>query len=60
LKSKFTQRRYRAPKRCLRVVQATSTGWADKKNAGDLRQALWQEQKMQDCEQELSLAGFHA
>jgi hypothetical protein len=46
MKSKFTQRRYRAPKRSSSVMcKPQKQGWADKKTFTDLRRAVAQEQE---------------
>jgi len=57
MKSKFTQRRYRAPKRSsCAMCKPQQRGWADKKTLGDLRRAIGQEQQIRDWEQRLSSA----
>jgi hypothetical protein len=51
MKSKFTQRRYRAAKRSsCAMCKPQQRGWADKKNATDLRQAIKQEQEIREWE----------
>jgi hypothetical protein len=49
MKSKFTQRRYRAPKRSsCAMCKPQKRGWADKKTSGDLRRAIGQEQQIRE------------
>jgi hypothetical protein len=49
MKSKLTQRRYRAPKRsACGLCKPEQRGWADKKTPRDLRRAIGQEQEMQE------------
>jgi len=51
LKSKFTQRRYRAPKRsACALCKPHQQGWADKKTFNDLRRAVAQEQQIRELE----------
>jgi len=51
MKSKFTQRRYRAPKqRACGLCKPQQRGWADKKTAGDLRRAIAHEQQIRELE----------
>jgi hypothetical protein len=46
MKSKFTQRRYRAPKRSsCAMCKPQKQGWADKKTFADVRQAVAHEQE---------------
>jgi hypothetical protein len=52
MKSKMTQRRYRAPKRsACGLCKPQQRGWADKRTPADVRRAIGQEQEMWDCEQ---------
>ena len=49
MKTKFTQRRYRAPKRSsCAMCKPQQRGWADKKTPGDLRRAVAHEQEIRD------------
>jgi len=51
MKSKITQRRYRAPKRSsCAMCKPQQRGWADKKTPGDLRRAIAQEQQIREWE----------
>jgi len=51
MKSKFTQRRYRAPKRSsCAMCKPQQRGWADKKTPGDLRRAIGQERQIREWE----------
>jgi len=51
MKSKFTQRRYRAPKRsACAMCKPQQRGWADKKTPGDLRRVIAQEQQIREWE----------
>jgi hypothetical protein len=51
MKTKAVQRRYRAPKRsACGLCKPQQRGRADKKNAADLRQAIRQEQEIQEWE----------
>jgi hypothetical protein len=51
MKSKFTQRRYRAPKRrACGLCKPQKQGWADKKTVADLRRAIAQDQQIRECE----------
>jgi hypothetical protein len=51
MKSKFAQRRYRAPKRSsCAMCKPQQRGWADKKTPGDLRRAIGQEQQIREWE----------
>jgi hypothetical protein len=51
MKSKFTQRRYRAPKRSsCAMCKPQQRGWADKKTPSDLRRAIGQEQQIREWE----------
>jgi hypothetical protein len=53
LKSKFTQRRYRAPKSsACALCKPHQHGWADKKTFGDIRRAVADEQQICDWEKE--------
>jgi len=55
MKSKFTQRRYRAPKRLsCAMCKPQQRGWADKKTPGDLRRATGHEQQIREWERSLS------
>jgi hypothetical protein len=55
MKSKFTQRRYRAPKHSsCALCKPQQRGWADKKTPGDLRRAIAQEQQIRDWERAFS------
>ena len=46
MKSKFTQRRYRAPKRsACGLCKPQKQGWVDKKTFADVRQAVAHEQE---------------
>jgi hypothetical protein len=55
MKSKFIQRRYRAPKRSsCAMCKPQQRGWADKKTPGDLRRAIGQEQQIREWERPLS------
>ncbi len=55
MKSKVTQRRYRAPKRsACGLCKPQQRGRADKKTPGDLRRAIGQEQDMRDWERSFS------
>jgi len=52
MKSKFTQRRYRAPKRsACAMCKPQKRGWADKKTVTDLRRAIGQQQQIHEWEQ---------
>jgi hypothetical protein len=52
MKSKMTQRRYRAPKRsACGLCKPQQRGWADKRTPADVRRVIGQEQEMWDCEQ---------
>jgi hypothetical protein len=52
MKSKFTQRRYRAPKRSsCAMCKPHKQGWDDKKTFTDLRRAVAHEQEIRDWEQ---------
>jgi hypothetical protein len=49
MKSKMTQRRYRAPKQsACGLCKPQQRGWADKKTPADLQRAIGQEQEMRD------------
>jgi hypothetical protein len=51
MKSKFTQRRYRAPKRSsCAMCKPQKRGWDDKKTFNDLRRAIAQEQQIRELE----------
>jgi hypothetical protein len=51
MKSKFTQRRYRAPKRSsCAMFKPQQRGWSDKKTPGDWRRAIEQEQQIREWE----------
>jgi hypothetical protein len=51
MKSKLTQRRYRAPKRsACGLCKPQQRGWADKKTPADLRCVIGQEQQIQESE----------
>jgi hypothetical protein len=51
MKTKAVQRRYRAPKRsACGLCKPHQRRWADKKNSADLRQAMRQEQEIQELE----------
>jgi len=51
LKSKFTQRRYRARKRsACGLCKPQKRGWDDKKTFNDLRRAVAQEQQIRELE----------
>ena len=51
MKSKFVQRRYRAPKRsACAMCNPQKRGWADKKTVTDLRRAIGQEQQIREWE----------
>jgi len=51
MKSKFTQRRYRAPKRsACGLCKPQKRGWDDKKTFNDLRRAIAQEQQIRELE----------
>jgi hypothetical protein len=51
MKSKFTQRRYRAPKRSsCAMCKPQKRGWADKKTVTDLRRAIGHEQQIREWE----------
>jgi hypothetical protein len=51
LKSKFTQRRYRAPKRsACALCKPHQQGWADKKTFTDVRRAVADEHQLRDWE----------
>jgi hypothetical protein len=51
MKTKFTQRRYRAPKRrACRLCKPQKQSWDDKKTFADLRQATRQEQEIREWE----------
>jgi hypothetical protein len=51
MKSKLTQRRYRAPKRsACGLCKPQKRGWADKKTVADLCRAVGQEQQIRDWE----------
>ena len=51
MKLKFTQRRYRAPKRSsCAMCKPQQRGWADKKTPGDLRRAIGQKQQIREWE----------
>jgi hypothetical protein len=53
LKSKFTQRRYRAPKRsACALCKPYQQGWEDKKTFADIRRAVAHEQQVRDWEKE--------
>jgi hypothetical protein len=57
MKSKFTQRRYRAPQRsACGLCKLQKQGWADKKTFADARRAVAHEQEIRDLEQRLSSA----
>jgi hypothetical protein len=52
MKSKFTQRRYRAPKKSsCGLCKPQKRGWDDKKTFNDLRRAIGQEQQIREWEQ---------
>jgi hypothetical protein len=52
MKSKFTQRRYRAPKRsACGLCKPQKRGWDDKKTFTDLRRAVAHEQEIRDWEE---------
>jgi hypothetical protein len=52
LKTKFTQRCYRAPKRrACGLCKPQKQGWDDKKTFTDLRRAVAHEQEIRDWEQ---------
>jgi hypothetical protein len=56
MKSKFTQRRYRAPKQCAcGLCKPQKQGWADKKTFADVRQAVAHEQEVRDWEGDVGL-----
>jgi hypothetical protein len=58
MKSKFTQRRYRASKqRACGLCKPQQQGWADKKTCADVRQAVAHEQEVRDWEQGARLTG---
>ena len=49
MKTRLTQRRYRAPKRsACAMCKPQQRGWADKKTPGDLRRAVGQEQELRE------------
>jgi hypothetical protein len=51
MKSKFTQRRYRAQKHSsCAMCKPHQRGWADKKTPADLRRVIGQEQQVCDWE----------
>jgi hypothetical protein len=51
MKSKFIQRRYRAPKQSVcGLCKPQKRGWADKKTPGDLRRVSAQEQQLRELE----------
>jgi len=51
MKSKFTQRRYRAPKqRACGLCKPQKQGWADKKTFTDVRRAVADEHQIRDWE----------
>jgi len=53
MKSKFTQRRYRAPKRsACGLCKPHQQGWADKKTFADVRGGVAHEQQVRDWEKE--------
>jgi len=55
MKSKFTQRRYRAPKRsACGLCKPQKQGWADKKTFADVRRAVAHEQQMREWERACS------
>jgi hypothetical protein len=57
MKSKLTQRRYRAPKRSVcGMCKPQQRGWADKKTPADLRTAIRLEQQIQDWERSALLS----
>jgi hypothetical protein len=54
MKTKLTQRRYRAPKRwACGLCKPQQRGWADKKTVADLRRAVGHEQQIRDWQQSL-------
>jgi hypothetical protein len=58
MKSKVTQRRYRAPKRSsCAMCKPQQRGWADKKTPADLRHAIGQEQQIREWERSLASPG---
>jgi hypothetical protein len=49
MKTKLTQRRYRASKRsACAMCKPHQRGWADKKTPADLRRSIRQEQELQE------------
>jgi hypothetical protein len=59
LKSKFTQRRYRARKRsACALCKPHQQGWADKKIFGDVRRAVAHEQQFRDWEHCITASDF--
>jgi hypothetical protein len=49
MKSKLTQRRYRAPKRsACGLCKPQQRGWSDKKTVADLRRAVGQKQQIRE------------
>jgi hypothetical protein len=51
MKSNFTQRRYRAPKRrACGLCKPQKQGWADEKTFADVRRAVADEQQLRDWE----------
>jgi len=59
LKSKFTQRHYRARKRsACALCKPHQQGWADKKTFGDVRRADAHEQQVRDWEQGIIASDF--
>ena len=58
MKTKLTQRRYRAPKRAAcAMCKPQQRGWADKKTPADVRRAVGQEQELREEERAWAALG---